>query len=230
MLNNMRLLIIAGAAVAMACSSNTARIRTAPGDVVVPGPGEGAEATAAGVRVVARAHAWQWGPADLDSKVTPFLVQLQNNGTSSISVRYNRISLTDADGHRFEVMPPYDIDATLTERFTVTNPYYGYDRFLIAPYLSRWYPRLVRYQGAFAYDPAYYSPYMTAYRAIQLPTADMVQRALPEGVLSPGGKVEGFVYFQHLHKDARTLTVSVDMVDANTGETLGTAKIPFVTN
>jgi len=56
----------------------------------------------------------------------------------------------------------------------------------------------------------------------------MVQRALPEGVLSPGGTAEGFVYFQALHRDAHSLTLAVDVVDANTNAVIGTAQIPFV--
>jgi hypothetical protein len=55
-----------------------------------------------------------------------------------------------------------------------------------------------------------------------------VQRALPEGMLSPGGKAEGFVYFEALDRDAGTVTISVDVVDAHSGETVGTARIPFV--
>jgi hypothetical protein len=69
-----------------------------------------------------------------------------------------------------------------------TNPLYGFDRFAIAPYLSRWYPRFTPYGGTFAYDPAYYTPYVDAYQDIRLPTVDMVQRALPEGVLSPAAR------------------------------------------
>lgn len=224
----LKTLILLGVLGGVACSRSIARIRTAPGEVAIPGVGEGASATAAGVRVVARAEAWQWGPSDLTSKVTPFLLELQNDGTHDVLVRYNRITLTDADGHRFNVMPPYDIDESVSERFTVTNPYYGFDRFYVAPYLARWYPRFSRFDGAFAYDASYYSPYMTVYRNIQLPTAEMVQRALPEGVLSPGGRAAGFVYFQEIHRDARTVTVSVDMVDAANGQLLGTARIPFV--
>ena len=180
--------------------------------------------------VVARAEAWQWEPRNLSSEVTPFLIELRNDGSQPVQIRYNHITLTDADGHAFEVMPPYDIDGTLPQPYTVMNPLYGFDRFAVAPYLSRWYPRFTRYGGVFAYDPAYYTPYITQYRSIQLPTADMVQRALPEGVLSPGGTAAGFVYFQALHKDARTLTLTFDMVDAETGAKLGTANIPFVTN
>jgi hypothetical protein len=181
------------------------------------------------VRLVARSEAWQWEPRDLHSKVTPILIELQNEGTHPVLVRYNRIALVDADGHQFHAMPPYDIDASLTESFRVQNPYYGYNRFAIAPYLSRYYPRMLSYSGTFAYDPLYYSPYITRYRAVELPTVDMVQRALPEGVLSPGGTVSGFVYFESLDRDARTLTLSVDIVDATTNASLGTARIPFVT-
>jgi hypothetical protein len=60
-------------------------------------------------------------------------------------------------------------------------------------------------------------------------TADRVQRALPEGVLSPGGTAMGFVYLESLDRGARTLTLEVEMVDANTNAALGTARIPFVT-
>lgn len=227
MTTHIRTLMIAGLVGAAGCNRTIAKINTAPGDVTVPGIGVGATATAADVRVVARAQAWKWDPTDLKTKATPFLVELHNDGTHPVLVRYNRITLTDADGHVFNAMPPYDVDAKLTESYTVMNPYYGFDRFAIAPYLSRWYPRFSRYAGAFVYDPAYYSPYITRYRDVRLPTADMVQRALPEGVLSPGGTAAGFVYFEPLHRDAKTLTLSVDMVDAVTGNVLGTARIPF---
>jgi len=44
---------------------------------------------------------------------------LSSDGTHPVQVRYNRIALIDADGHHFEVMPPYDIDETLTTPYTV---------------------------------------------------------------------------------------------------------------
>jgi hypothetical protein len=56
----------------------------------------------------------------------------------------------------------------------------------------------------------------------------MVQRALPEGVLEAGGRASGFVYFEPLDRDARTLTLAVQIVDAASGAVLGTAQIPFV--
>jgi hypothetical protein len=224
------LMLAAAVAVAGAagCSRTIAKLSPAPGTLAASGPGQGAMATAAGVQVVARAQAWQWGPSNLNTEVTPLLLEMQNNGDRPVSIRYNHISLTDAEGHRFNVMPPYDIDATVSEPLRIENPYYGFDRFALAPYLRRWYPRFSIYDGAFAYDPAYYAPYITRYREIRLPTPEMVQRALPEGVLSPGGRAAGFVYFEPLHRDARTLTLSVDIVDARSGTSLGAATIPFV--
>ena len=219
---------VAGAMWASGCTRTVAELSPAPGATRVSGTGEGATATIASVQVIARTKAWHWDPADLDTKVTPMLVEFQNNGTRPVIIRYNHISLTDDAGNRFAVMPPYDIDGTLSESYTVQNPYYGFSRFSVAPYLSRWYPRFSRYDGAFAYDPAYYRPYYTRYVNVALPTPEMVQRALPEGVIAPGGHAGGFVYFEAFHRGAKTLTLNVDVVDAVTGAVLGTAQIPFM--
>ena len=229
---NSRIFLAAGAVVGavwtLGCARTVAELTPAPGATRVSGPGEGAAATVAGVQVVARSKAWHWDPADLDAKVTPILVEFQNNGDRPVIVRYNHISLMDDAGNRFNVMPPYDIDGTLSEAFTVSNPYYGFNRFAVAPYLSRWYPRFSRYDGAFAYDPAYYRPYYTRYLNVALPTPEMVHRALPEGVISPGGRAAGFVYFEAFRRGAKTLTLNVDIVDAVSGTVLGTAQIPFM--
>jgi hypothetical protein len=118
----------------------------------------------------------------------------------------------------------------VSEAYTVQNPFYGFSRFSVAPYLSRWYPRFNRYSGTFGYDGSYYSPYVTRYQQVALPTVDMVQRALPEGVLEAGGSAMGFVYFESLHRDAKMLTLAVEIVDAASGTAVGTARIPFTAN
>src|SRR5476651_2207163 len=178
------LAIVGGSALgSVACSRNYAKLSPAPDASLASGPGEGATTTVDGARITAHAQAWQWDPTDLGTKVTPLLIELQNNGTHSLLVRYNAIALVDSMGHRFNVMPPYDIEGTVGESYRVSNPYYGFNRFYVAPYLTRWYPRFSPYGGAFAYNSAYYSPYYTQYRSVKLPTVDMVQRALPQGVL-----------------------------------------------
>ncbi len=221
---------MAGAIAGVGCARTYAKLSPAPTATRVSGVGQAATATAAGVQVTAHTQAWQWDPPDLATKVTPMLIELANNSSRSVIVRYNHISLVDDAANRFAVMPPYDIDATVSEAYRIESPYYGFNRFAVAPYLSPWYPRFARYDGAFAYDAGYYRPYVTRYAEVALPTADMVRRALPEGVISPGGSAEGFVYFEAFNRDARTLTLDVDIVDAVSGSVLGTARIPFQTH
>jgi hypothetical protein len=55
----------------------------------------------------------------------------------------------------------------------------------------------------------------------------MLDRALPDGVVEPGGRVGGFLYFQRLERPG-PFTFSVDLVDAKTGQRFGAITIPFV--
>jgi hypothetical protein len=213
----------------VACGREEMQLAPAPSAITVAGPGHGAEATVAGIRTEARAEAWKWDPKDLTSKATPILVELENNGSRPVLIRYNRFHLTSNTGKQFAAMPPYDIRGTIQESHTVRNPYYPYHGFAVAPYLVRWYPRYRAYDGVFAYDASYYDPYMTRFHQVRLPTAEMVQRALPEGVLEPGGHVSGFVYFERLPKGVGPVQFTADLVDARTVASVGTVSIPFVT-
>jgi hypothetical protein len=220
-------LAILGALGAAGCSRNYAKLTPAPSASVVAGPGGGAGTIVEGVRVIARSEAWHWDPTNLHSKVTPILIELQNMGSHNVAVRYQRIALVDeSDGTVFHAMPPYDINASVKQKVTMAYPYSGY---AVAPYLTGYYPSLLRYNGAWAYDAGYYAPYYTAYVKVELPTMEMVQRALPEGVLSPDGTASGFVYFESLNRHMGVLNLMIDLVDAETNCPLGTAKIPFRT-
>lgn len=53
-------------------------------------------------------------------------------------------------------------------------------------------------------------------------------RALPEGVIEPGGKVSGFVYFPGVGADVKRVRLRADLVNAQTGETLVPLALPFV--
>jgi hypothetical protein len=226
---NSRLLLVAGTVAASACARSYAELTPAVGTTPVSGPGEGAEAIAAGVRVVARTQAWHFDPPDLATKATPILLEFTNNTDRTILVRYDHIALTDAAGHRLDVIPPYNIDGTVSVPVTVQQPYY-YGRYTYAPYAYRFSPTYVRYNSAFAYDPQYYQPYVTIYTDVALPTPEMLQRALPEGAIQPGGTTGGFVYFNKIRRGEKLLTLRVDIIDETSGEVVGTAKIPFIAN
>jgi hypothetical protein len=194
----------------------------------VGGTGDAAVDTAAGVRVQARADAWQWSP-DLGGKSTPMLVRSENTGKTPVLVRYNRLRITGASGQVYSAMPPFVVSAAPVESLTVRAPVYSSAGFGVAPYLRLYYPGLTPYDGPFAYDSIYYERYLPAYRRLHLPSAEMVQRALPEGVLGPGGSVSGFVFFEPIsHEVMPRLEFSFDVVNPDSNQQLGKATIPFV--
>ena len=223
--------LIAAVGATVACThSRQLDLVPAPSAVIVPGPGDGATATVAGVRVEARVNAWKWGPATLEQSVTPVLVQIDNNSTRPLLIRYTSLQLIGNAQRRLSAMPPYDINGTLQQSYTVRNPFYGIAGFDVAPYLWRYYPFLTRFDGAFPYDSYYYDPYITRFRQVQLPTPEMIQRALPEGVLRPGGRLTGFVYFEPVSNDAERVRFKETFLDSRTHTAFGSVAIPFVNN
>ena len=60
----------------------------------------------------------------------------------------------------------------------------------------------------------------------------MVQKALPEGVLEPGGRMAGVLYFENVdigdvNGDDDMGRFSMDLVDASTTRAIGTISIPL---
>jgi hypothetical protein len=229
---NSRLILVAGAVAASACARSYAELSPAVGTTPVSGPGEGAVATVADVQVVARTQAWHFDPPDLETKATPILLELTNNSDRAIVVRYDHIALTDAAGHRIDVIPPYNVQGTVSVPVTVQQPYYFTSNYTYAPYAYRFSPTYLRsgggYAGGFAYDPQYYQPYVTVYTDVALPTPEMLQRALNEGPIEPGAAAGGFVYFKKIRRGEQILTLHVDIIDQASGNVVGTANIPFV--
>jgi len=85
------------------------------------------------------------------------------------------------------------------------------------------------YGGAFPFDRGYYGEYygqFLGFGHIELPTGDMIQQAAPEGVLEPGGRISGFVYFERVFDVVRVAFVA--QLVAVGGQDLGTIQIPFM--
>ena len=225
-----RFILVAGVVAASACARSYAELSPAVGTTPAEsGPGEGAVAEAAGVSVTARTQAWHYDPPDLESKATPIMLEFTNNSNHSILVRYDHIVLTDASGHRLDVIPPYNVEGTVSVPITVQQPYY-FGSYTYAPYAGRFSPTYARYgyAGGFVYDPQYYQPYVTVYTDVALPTPEMLQRALPEGAIEAGGTAGGFVYFKKIRRGEQVLTLHIDIIDQQSNDVVGTVKIPFV--
>ena len=210
---------------------------SAPGTQLDPAPSAttvGAETAVdrvGGVRMTAETGAWT-GLARVQSVVTPIRVTITNGSQEPLRLRYNEFALVSPTGQRYAALPPYGVegdvaDPTLVDAYGPVTPAFTYDRFRVAPYYASVYPTLTPYSSPFYYDRPYYDRYYTVYRDIELPTREMVEQVLPEGVIDPGGRVSGFLYFERVDPDAPRVRFRADLTDADTGNSFGEISIPF---
>jgi hypothetical protein len=210
----------------MAACASAPVLQPGPGAQPAPsGPGDGAIGESAGVRVVARSDAWDGIPTNLEQRITPVLVEITNNSTTPLLIRYRSFELQRVGGRTEHALPPFEIEGEVTQE--IGTLHYPYSDFTIAPYLRRYYPRM-RIADGFLLDDVFYNTYRPVFRTLNLPTGDMVQKALPEGVLAAGGKVTGFLYFPALEEKG-PINFSMDLLNATTRVDFGDVQIPFVT-
>ncbi len=202
-----------------ACGHAEVLLPATPAEAV-PGQKATATATAAGVSVTVYG-AWDGAPSDLWQLVTPLRVTIQNHSGAPLRVHYEQFQLTSASGMQASAMPPFSI-----QRPGSITPYYPFTGFFVAPMLSPWYPGLTPWAGPFSYDPFYFESY-DRWRQ-PLPSRDMVEKALPVGVLDDEGQVMGYLYFQKVAKGTPQVTFTYDLVDAKSGKDVGKISIPLV--
>ncbi len=145
-----------------------------------------------GVTVTADGSVWDSSPKKLANELTPVWVTLHNESGRSLRIQYDEFTLRGASGAIYIALAPYALRASRSNPvFEVPDGGY-FDRFHVAAYLAPFYPWLPVWNGPLPYGPSLHS---VAWRA-GLPTASMLDRALPEGVLENGGNASGFLYFQ----------------------------------
>jgi hypothetical protein len=105
--------------------------------------------------------------------------------------------------------------------------------YAVYPGYRPWFGAGISYwPSPFLYTPGYatfvwgWSP---AYYPSPQPPTDVINYGLPEGVLQPGGHVDGFLYFQRAHGAAHRLALAWDAHDARAGAPLGVATVPLET-
>jgi hypothetical protein len=206
-----------------ACGTSTAELTPGPGAMPSPDMDGAAFAEFAGVRINAAPDRWTGEPENLDTEVTPVLVRIENTSLRPVIIRYQNFEFKDPGGRNYQAIPPYKIDETMTE--SVTVPAYEWSGFAVAPHLSRYYGGRRAWADPFYYDSGWFNDRYTVWRRVELPTADMVSMALPEGVLEPGGIAEGFIYFD-LKDDDTPITFSMNLVTPG-GINFGKIQIPF---
>lgn len=180
----------------------------------------------AGVTVVADAEAAAAWPPSATHGVTAIHVRIRNDSDEPIAVRYLSFRLESDRGDERRPLPPIPMERARPAASALA-PRPEADGFRYAPYYRDLLDdESVCWTGGLVLDPYFYDRYL-AWRE-DLPTEPMVQRALPEGVLEPGGWVAGFLYFDAVDGDARRVTLRVDFDQPLGAERIATITIPFV--
>lgn len=126
-----------------------------------------------------------------------------------------------------ETSPPESPPSSqLSSSQLIVRPRLAVNGFYVAPWYHPYYPGFSIWPGWFPYDPFYYNYYYGWWRE-PLPSRDMLERALPEGVLQDGGRITGFLYFNDVEREG-AVNFQADVIDAESNEKLGTVTIPFV--
>jgi hypothetical protein len=95
----------------------------------------------------------------------------------------------------------------------------------VAPHLRSLYPTIPVHDGPFSYDQTYSQRLSNYWQHSKLPNLEMIQRALPEGVLYPGGWLAGWLYFQKFEPMPAGMLV-VSLTDTS-GQALEPIRIPI---
>ena len=186
----------------------------------------------AGVELRGTVDAW---PADrgIYDHVTPVHLAIDNRSGRELRINYNDIRIEDPDGGIYQILPFYRMEGTVEKPVIVSDwDYTAYvpPGFAVAAYTAPLYgSEVVIYEGPYDYDPDYYETYYRYWAEVRLPTTEMIQRALPEGVLSEGAMVDGWVYFEKIPEvdELDPVILSVELIDAESGEHFGRARLPF---
>jgi hypothetical protein len=217
---------------------------------VPAGQDKTAKAQASGVQVAVTTESWKGRPSDLPRVLTPVRVTIQNRSGHPIRLRYQDFALVGSSGFTYVSIPPLEARgnqvseapsaATPSTRRVSTQappqpvtpparqavrPQFVHQGFYVSPWYSYNYPGLGVWPGYFPWDPYYYDRYYAVWPE-PLPTRDMIERALPEGVLQNGGTISGYLYFNDVERE-NSVAFRFPVVAADTNQVLGTATIPF---
>jgi hypothetical protein len=160
-----------------------------------------ASVVAEGVALSVRPSAWRGSPWDLGDYVTPFLIALSNGAAAPLRYDYIDIRLFDDSRFQYTALPPEEVERILRWRSdgdarlaAVGAPPVIRRRVTPEPIWDPWWHPYGWYGWPWYYPGA---PL----------TGEIYARALPMGVLQPGARLEGFVYFPRLRGGARSLTL-----------------------
>jgi hypothetical protein len=163
---------------------------------------------------VAQAIDWP-GDARIETEVTPLRVVVRNGSDTPIQIRHRDFKLKAATGRSYEAVAPRQVRGVVHEE----DPALGPAGLFVAPYYGSYYAGVSPYAGR-------HDDY---WETTSLPTRDMLNRALPEGVVKASGERRGYLYFQRVQEQKATpVTLEVEFSTAGTARPFASVRMPFV--
>jgi hypothetical protein len=172
-----------------------------------PGNPRVAAETVEGVRLRVDSSAWREGY--VRDALSPLQVSIDNGSDRPLRIAYTQFTLSVGKGFRLQALPPFQV--AIQNATATAVPY--------CPWVGFW-----TWDGRF-YDPGYCAGWGSAWPAA-LPDQTVLRHALPEGIVDPGGRVSGFLYFPD-QPEGEAVTFVASLVDATTSQVFGTIEIPF---
>lgn len=195
--------------------------------------GDIAYTDAAAVQILAKGDDWE-GDRDVLQRITPVYLSVHNRGKWPVQLQYSRMSLLDGGGQTYAAVPPFKLEVTTgalaSGEQQRVKPRVQYERFAVAPFYGSVYAAPPANASRWESPATYESRYRYWETEAEPPDREMLEWALPEGVVEPGGKVSGYVYFQRVPADAARVTLRVELIDARSGARLGVARTFFETD
>ena len=208
----MRRLLVSTIALLLLCGCATAESRPARQPLA-------ASTTEAGVEMVATTGAWRGWPSDLSRFVMPIHVRVVNGGSIPLRIRHEDFALVPPTGRQLASVLPQDLRGVTYRPPPAALPSAGFA--LGAQGYAGEADWVMRDQTLWTSS----EPVGRVGEQFALPTPDVLDRALREGVLEPGDAMSGFVYFERLPEPAASVQMTARLIDARNGDSLGRAVI-----
>lgn len=209
--------------------STTADLKPAPTAQKALRHTDAARATTLGISLLVQADDWP-GPVDIQKAVTPLKIRIENNGPQPLQIRYNEFTLISPENRTFSALPLSRIEGEVALPVRdFHSPRFYHRNFHVAPHYAGVYPGVPPYHRHFAFDRYYNRTYYGYWDKRELPTSEMISRVVPEGVISSGGMLDGWLFFEKVDPgDLNRVTFRSDLVNAETGKKFAEVRIPFV--
>ncbi len=238
------------------CATHHAYLLPAPTANLTNG-GHAATASQDGVTITVTPNSWDGFPRRLYKDVTPLKVRIENHSKNPVRLSYEDFAIQGPTGETFAALPPSEITgqhygedlpsgparvvlaawqppqqhhghhASHGHTRIIITPSFAWRGFYYAPYWSFGYSGIGPWPYWWGPSVGYYHRYYPYMRSFRLPTRSMLSKGLPEGVISPNGYVDGFLYFRKVDPKLTNVDFVAKLQDAKTGSQFGEIQIPF---